>query len=190
MQHKLVDLSAFYTNGLDDEMHHKPGNDLSAVPHGINEFAGTVFKVGGVLQLSGSVSKEKSGLDFAPQVTGIGIYRSGSQVHFLHGASWHGEDGLTIGEYRIHYADGGYETIPIRYGRDVVDWWFMPGDTPPTDSRIAWSGQNERTRNLDSTVQFYASTWVSPRPHAHMTELDFISAGVESAPFLMAVTVE
>jgi hypothetical protein len=190
MNGKFVDLSNYYNSSLDDEIHHKPGNDLKSVPHGISEFAGTLFNVNGIIQLSGSISKEKTGNDYPAKVTGIAVNQIGERLHFLHCASWHEKSGTKIGEYRIQYANDVTITIPIVYGEHAIDWWVLPGDASPTAVLVAWKGDNERTRNLGYSLQFYKYTWINPYPAVEITALDFISDGKESAPFLMAVTVE
>ena len=184
-----VDLTDVYTTTLDSEIHHKPGNHLP-VPPGVGTFAGTTFDVGGLIQLSGSISKEKTTLDFPSSVTDIPVHAIGTAVHFPHGSSWHDKAGTTVGEYRLHYADGLVTVIPIVYGGSVVDWWFMDGDALPTDAEVAWKGDNDRTRGLGHTIQVYAYTWANPRVDVEIVSMDFVSAGQESAPFLMAVTVD
>jgi hypothetical protein len=187
---KYIDLSAYYNSTLDDEIHHKPGNDLKAVPHGVSEFAGTFFNVNGIIQLSGSISKEKTGCDYPAAVSGIGIKCTGEKIHLLHGASWHDKQGTKIGEYRVQYRSRQPETIPVIYGVHVIDWWVLPGDASPTAVAVAWRGNNERTRNLGYCLQFYKFTWVNPHPMDEIMTMDFSSDGKESAPFLMAITVE
>jgi hypothetical protein len=39
-------------------------------------------------------------------------------------------------------------------------------------------------------IQLYKFTWINSFPEVEITEMDFVSDGRESAPFLMAVTVE
>jgi hypothetical protein len=187
---KHVDLSKYYNYSLDDEIHHKPGNDLKAVPHGISEFTGTLFNVNGIIQLSGSISKEKTGNEYPAEVLNIGVDYSGNKIHFLHCASWHDKNGTKIGEYRIHYKNQPREIIPIIYGVHTADWWVLPGDASPTAVDTAWNGENDRTRNLGYSLRFYKYTWGNPFPMVAIKSLDFISDGKESAPFLMAVTVE
>jgi hypothetical protein len=80
---KFVDLSNFYNISLDEEIHHKPGNDLKSVPHGISEFAGTLFNLKGIIQLSGRISKEKTGYDYPAEVKGIIVNQKGEKLHFL-----------------------------------------------------------------------------------------------------------
>jgi hypothetical protein len=185
-----VDLSAYYTYSLDSEIHHKPGNDLAAVPHGTHGFAGTVFLVEGLIQLSGSISVEKTGETFPDQVRGIVVGLRGKELHFLQSSSWHDAVGSVIGEYVVHYADGQSATIPIVYGHSVVDWWFMDSDPLPTDAVVAWKGDNERTEGLGHSIQLYKFTWTNPRPDVSIQTIDFVSRGQESAPFLMAISVE
>lgn len=187
---KTIDLSGFYTNSLDDEIHHKPGNDLKAVPHGVSEFAGTTFDVNGLIQLSGSISKEKTGQDYPHSVTGIQVHAKGRAIHFLQCSSWHDVAGAKIGEYRVRYAGGYVETIAIVYQGSVVDWWYMAGAALPADAQVAWTGDNDRTRGLGHSIQLYKYSWSNPRPDIEIEEIDFVSAGKESAPFLMAITVE
>jgi hypothetical protein len=190
MSSNLVDLSNYFNALLDDEIHHKPGNDLKFVPHGIFEVAGTLFDIKGMIQLYGSISKEKTGLDYPPEIIGIKVNHKGSKLQFLQCASWHEQGNAKIGEYRIHYSNNHIEIIPIVYEGNVVDWWFLPGDKTPVDSIIAFTGENERTKNLGYFIQLYKFTWSNPFPDVEITEMDFVSDGKESAPFLMAVTVE
>jgi hypothetical protein len=188
---KFVDLSNFYNHVLDDDIHYKPGNDLKAVPHGVHEFAGVPFDVNGLIQLSGSISKEKTKHDYPPAVKDIPVNLRGEKVHFLQCASWHDQPEVKIGEYRLHYATGHTEIIPIIYQVNVFDWWVLPDDSPDVSgAEIAWKGDNERTRDLDYFIQFYKYTWNNPLPGVEITSIDFISDGQESAPFLMAITVE
>jgi hypothetical protein len=187
---RFVDLDQYFNTSLDEEIHHKPGNDLKTVPHGICAFAGIPFDSKGIIQLSGSISKEKTGYDFPVEVSGIPVNQNGAKLHFLQGSSWHDQKGVKVGEYRIHYANGHTEIIPIVYQMNVADWWFLPGDQLPVEAQVAWTGDNARTRNLGYSIQFYKYTWINPFPMLVIKGIDFVSEGKESAPFLMAVTIE
>jgi hypothetical protein len=187
---KFVDLGRYFTTSLDEEIHHKPGNDLKTVPHGICVFAGTLFDSKGIIQLAGSISKEKTGYDFPAEVSGIPVNQKGAKLHFLQCSSWHGQEDEKVGEYQIHFANGHTEIIPIVYQVNVVDWWLLPGDKLPVAAEVAWKGDNERTRKLGYSIQFYKYTWTNPFPTIEIKEFDFVSDGKESAPFLMAVTLE
>ena len=182
----LLELSPFCTYSLDDDIHHKPGNDLRTAPHGLCILADIPFQIDGFIQLSGKVSHEKTGQSFPESVVGIPVGATSKRMHFLQSSSWRGAEGSVIGTYRVHYADGDVATIPIVYGHSVVDWWFTKGDPLPTHAPIAWNGANERTEDLGHLIQLYAFSWVNPRPDEPIATLDFVSLGEESAPVLMA----
>jgi hypothetical protein len=188
MKTQTIDLSKHYNSSLDENIHDKPGNDLKAVPHGLCELAGVPFDIGGLIQLSGNISKEKAGIDYPNQIEGIVINQKAEKLQFLHCASWHDVAGTKIGEYRIHYENNHAEIIPIVYQKDVVDWWLTSEDVSPTESKMAWRGSNERTRGRGYSIQLYQSTWINPFPEIEITTMDFISDGKDSAPFLMALT--
>jgi hypothetical protein len=190
MEVKIVDLSRYFNALVDDEIHHKPGNNLKNMPHGISELAGTTFDVKGVIQLSGSISKKMTGHDYPEHIKGIKINQKGNTLHFLQSASWHDKANTKIGEYQVHYKNGQKEIIPIIYQQHVVDWWFEPGDQVPTHAEIAWKGDNDRTRGQGYTIQIYKYTWKNPKPNEEIQEIEFLSDGKESAPFLMAITIE
>jgi hypothetical protein len=152
--------------------------------------ADVAFQVDGLIQLSGKTSHKKTGESYPESALGIPVGAASKRMQFLQSSSWRGADGSVVGEYRVHYADGDVATIPIVYGHSVVDWWFAKGDPLPTGAAIAWNGANERTEAVGHLIQLYAFTWINPRPDVAIASLDFVSLGEESAPFLMAVTLD
>ena len=185
----MVDLSDYYNTSLDDRVHAKPGNDLSSLPKGVQEFGGTPFDVRGLIQLAGSRSVEITGVIYPEAVRGIKVYRKGQHVHFFHSAAWHAEAGTVIGEYAIHYADGQTKTIPIVYQQNVIDWWEGPDAEPPSAAEVVWEGGNDRTLGMGLSIQLCKYTWQNPLPDVEIETIDLVSASVESAPFLIAITV-
>jgi hypothetical protein len=147
---------------------------------------GQVFDVRGIVQLSGS-ELEKVGGQFPQQITGIKINQTCRQLHFLQAAGWRSTDGATIGNYRVHYADGQVLGIPIVYGADVRDW-NTDGDRAEkvTRSTVAWSGFN----HAQVVVRLFKTTWVNPLPETEIVSLDYVSTMAAAAPFLLAVTAE
>jgi hypothetical protein len=186
----LLELTPFCTYSLDEDIHGKPGNDLRTAPHGLCILADVPFQVDGLIQLSGKVLHEKTGKTFPASALGIPVGAMSRRVHFLQSASWHDATGSVIGEYRVNYADGDAAAIPIVYGHSAVDWWFVAGDPLPTNAAIAWNGANECTEKMGHLIQLYAFTWINPRPDAIIATIDFVSLGKDSAPFLMAVTLD
>jgi type II secretory pathway pseudopilin PulG len=187
----LIDLSEYFNAALAQTWH--PGtfptyytNTLEELPPGLLQLGGQVFDVRGIVQLSGSELK-KAGGQYPQQITGIKINQTCRQLHFLQAAGWRSTDGTTIGTYRLHYADGQVQDIPIVYGADVRDWNM---DSDPsgklTRSTVAWSGFN----SARVVVRLYKTTWVNPLPETEIVSLDYVSAMTPSAPFLLAVTAE
>ena len=91
-----------------------------------------------------------------------------------------------------HYATGE-EASPILYGQDVRDWWWRPESAQePTSarSRVVWTGSNPIARDKGYKLRLYLTTIENPRPQDMVRSLDYVSAMIESAPFLIALTVE
>ncbi|MHB1156130.1 MAG: LamG domain-containing protein [Phycisphaerales bacterium] len=44
-------------------------------------------------------------------------------LFFAHSGNWIGRNDETIAEYRIRYADGTREAIPVVTGQNIADWW-------------------------------------------------------------------
>ncbi len=104
------------------------------MPQGLTAFAGFPFTVSGLVQLSGTISKEWTTINYPSELLRIPVNAAGSYGHFLQCGSWHCNHGALVGEYRVHCADARLDTIPIAYGHIPIDWWSMDGDRLPTDA--------------------------------------------------------
>ncbi len=186
----MVDLADHYLNALDDEIHNKPGNTLSALPMGVQTFAGTAFDVRGVIQLAGKDSLEITHVVYPEAVRGIAVHVKGEELHVLHAAAWAPEDGqLEIGAYVLHYANGASRNIPITYHTTTSDWWAQPADPTPSDAPVAWEGSNPRVEDMGFVLRLFKFSCPNPLPGIEIESLDFVSHLVHSAPMLLAVTV-
>jgi len=78
--------------------------------------------------------------------------------------------------------------LPIIYGQQVRDW-FANSSSQPLDknSVVAWS--IKPPRDADNKTLF-KSTWENPLPDGEIKNIDYISAGSDAAPFLIAITAE
>lgn len=188
--HDMIDLTDYYTASLEEDWLGKPGASLASLPKGIQVFARAAFDVRGLVQLAGKGLTKDSGIDFPQAVMGIKVKYKGRKLHFLHGSAWGTEEDAKIGEYVLHYVDGQTETIPIVYQRHVRDWWIQEADPRPTDADIAWTGESGASSNLGHSVQLYRYTANNPFPDNEIETIDFVSATTESAPFLIALTIE
>ncbi|MBN2390600.1 MAG: hypothetical protein JXR84_07750 [Anaerolineae bacterium] len=186
----MVDLTAYYTNALDEDWLGKSGASLAALPKSIQVFAEAAFDVRGLIQLAGKGTEAETGRAFPPSVKGIKVNYKGKKLHFLHGTAWQAEEDTKVGEYILHYANGQTKYIPLIYQRHLKDWWVQEGDPIPTDTEIAWTGENEAAHKLGYKIHLYRYTINNPFPNEEIVTLDFVSTMTESAPFLIALTVE
>ena len=102
------------------------------------------------------------------------------------------KDGDEIARLVWHY-DSGEEASPVFYGQDVREWWWRPeqADGPTSSrSRVVWTGSNPVASDKGCQLRLYLTTIENPRPQEVVQSLDYVSAMSESAPFLIAITVE
>jgi hypothetical protein len=193
---QLVDLSGKYNSRL-DEFWQPDGtpevlqqNHLGAMPSGFQHLGTADFDVRGVIQL-GSTRLAGEGGDLPKEVKDIQVKQKGQRIHFLHGTQWRVADGTRIGSYVLYYAGGTRAELPIVYGQQVRDWWTT--GTEESDAkiaRVAWKGSNTATERQKSSLRIFDSTCPNPHPDQTIQSVDFVSAMTDSAPFLIAITLE
>jgi hypothetical protein len=176
---------------------------------GLVELGGVEFDVRGVIQLRRAEplggAWELPTLDDAVRVDGIPIQKEPTRLHLLLGTvqgrdTVQGErvaqgeaEGTGIGRLLLHYADGETRPLDIVYGRDVRDWWYDPAkaDAETTDrAKVVWTGINPVANEYGRRLRLYLNTRQNPRPGVKISTFDFVSTLSNSAPFLIAVTVE
>ncbi|MBI2927781.1 MAG: AAA-like domain-containing protein [Verrucomicrobia bacterium] len=191
-----LDLTAFYNAALTETWHPSAsgtaaaGNDLAALPRGLQMFGGRQFDTRGVIQLSGRQLEAVGGV-FPAEVKGIKVGQRCRAIHFLHGTGWRVENGTPVALFVVRYADGRLQAIPILYGRDVRDWWAQADETVDSPGPVvAWTGANAATAAAGRALRIYQTTWPNPFPDVEVASLDFFSTMSESAPFVIAITVE
>jgi hypothetical protein len=183
----MIDLTGFYTRSLNDDLLGKPGTNLSSIPQGMQIFAQSAFDVRGIIQLAG---KTETGNSIPKEVKGIVIKNSGNSLCFLQGSVGTVNEDTKIGEYVLHYVNGKTASIPIIYQRNVSDWFYNDGDKIPTNALIAWTAENEASKKSGSKIQLYKYTVNNPFPNTEIETIDFISTMTESAPFLIAISMD
>ncbi len=185
----LVDLTSFYNIALRETIHDKPGNDLSEFPSGIQNFGGTEFDVRGIIQLSSSISEEKTKVVYPYRVKGIPVNKNVEGLSFIQSSAWDSEKGSLVAYYRVNYSDDTTIDIPIKFQVNVEDWWVMPNSIMPTEAEIAWKGENSRTINLNYSLQLYKYVWQNPNPLKEIVSIDFVSTNERTGAMLFAITV-
>ena len=176
----LVDLSDFYTSSLMDTWTGDPILSMSSFPVGVHAYHRAAYDVRGLIQLAG-VHTKKTGFDYPTEIKGIPVNHIADKIDFLHGAVGKAAEGTIIGIYTLHYENGSTYDIPIEYGRDVRDMLQLDG-----------VGQLISANTIDagSGISLYGYTVNNPLKDQLITYVDFTSKISESAPFLVAMTME
>jgi len=187
-----IDLSALYNCALNENWLPTTGlenldQNLASFPAGLRTLGGVRFDARGVIQLGWSAPGQSQ---FPTQVR-IPIGHPFHRLHVLHAVARSGENGALIGRYRLHYADGQELDLDIRYNRDLSDWWDDGSQGCYSQfSEVAWRGPRSGTAPASESVRLFRTTCANPRPEAMVAHIDYISSLTQSAPFLLAVTVD
>ena len=195
-----IDLSACYNAALNETWQPVVGFDqadlnLAGLPRGLRDFGDVTFDVRGLIQLCRSAADWQWEWQTYPDQVRIPVGRSFNRLHALHGAAYSDRDGTRIGAYRLRYGDGSEHALDIVYAHDLADW-VGPAGAPLGQANdpvvLAWRGENpalppgEASRSL----RLFRRTYQNPRPELEVVSIDFVSAVSQSAPFLVALTVE
>ncbi len=190
---ELLDLTHFYNAMLTQTWHGNNadiGNDLAALPTGLQTFGDVKFDIRGIVQLK---SKSNSSTNYPSEIKGIQVQQKCRCIHFLHAAAFGkvADEGQQLGSYIIHYATNQMRLeLPIVYGQAVRDWHTMPGEAPAKDLKVVWTGENTVSRAAGQSLRLFLTTWTNVVPGFPIESIDFVSSMATPAPFLIAITVE
>ena len=188
---ELLDLTPFYNAGLNESWHGSKGNDLAALPKGLQTFSGVDFDVRGIVQLG---SKSPSATNYPAVIDGILVKQKCQRLHFLHAAGFGvpGDEGKQIGTYVVHFATNEMRLeIPIRYGHEVRNWHAIAGEpAAPGELKVTWKGENAQSKSVGRSIRLFLTTWTNVAPGLEIESIDFVSGMTVPAPFLIAITVE
>jgi hypothetical protein len=120
------------------------------------------------------------------QCAGIPVNQRCHRLHFLHTTDLPEDNGVKVGVYRIHYADGQDHEIPIIYGRDVLAWLDDSGATNVPALTPVW----QVTKPPGVTRRLFQTTWTNPRSNTQIKTIDFVSAMSKAGPILVAITAD
>jgi hypothetical protein len=158
------------------ESYGNEGNNLAALPTGEQTFAGARFKIGeGLIQLSGLETPDKP-----EKAEGIKVNTTFSRLYLLHATHWGAKGDAIVGYYTVNYDDKSQETIPVVYGKDVLDWWYTGDSKEPTRAKVAWRGDNDDAKNNGAKIRLYLSTWKNPEPARKVVSIDFASTNSDA----------
>lgn len=190
---QLLDLSAFYNAMLTQTWHGRGGNgnDLSALPSGLQTFGGIDFDVRGIVQLKG---KSDSVTNFPAEIKGIGVRQKCRHLYFLHaaGVGHPADEGKQLGAYVVHYGTQQMRVdIPIVYGKAMRDWHTSSNEgSLGEDLKVVWTGQNAVSSRAGQSIRLFMTVWTNPVPDFEIESLDLVSSMASAAPFLIAITAD
>jgi hypothetical protein len=184
----FLDLQDKANHKLKEEFHGRSdGNTLESLKPGEHTLAGVKFKIGEKFLQLGSTNLP----EMPEKIEGIKVEQKFTKLHILHATGWNVDDDATIGEYTITWDDETSITIPIRYGKDVLDWWADDTTPEPTEAKVAWKGENEATKKAKKKIRLYLTTWENPKPEKKVAKIDFTTTKqTMAAPFCVAMTLE
>ncbi len=116
--------------------------------------------------------------------TGIPVGRKADVFWFAHAAGWapkSKDPTPVVARYVFHYADGSTAEFPVRWHRDISDWYHP---APVANAQVAWTGRNRVT----SPVGFYVTEWKNPHPDRVVSSLDIIGALETTQIMVLGVT--
>ncbi len=149
-----VDLSGAATLGFADEVagdgrggwtDQGPENDLGMLRPGRLPVGGSAFEILDPAK-NGGRSAVVLGRAF-PKERSAGVEGAGGHLYLLHADGW--PAGEELGEIEVLYRDGSKETVEVRHGRDVGNWW-MPVHL--ANAVMVWDAENR-----SNYVGLYAS---------------------------------
>lgn len=190
---ELIDLTTFYNAMLTETWHGRGGNgnDLSALPEGVQTFGGQQFDVRGIVQLKG---KADSVTNFPAEVRGIKVHQKCRHLYFLHsaGVGRPADEGKQVGTYVVHYASQQMRVdIPIIYGQAMRDWHTSANEGALGDTlKVVWKGQNAVSTRAGQSIRLFMTTWTNPVPDFEVESLDLEGNMANPGPFIIAVTAD
>jgi hypothetical protein len=159
---------------------------LSALPAGLQTFAGVSFDVRGFVQLRGVAPDS----ELYPDRRVIPVKRIFQRLHALHGTTWFERPGCPIGALVLHYANSEAAELPIVFGEHLKgeDPRGTAGSECP-NGQLVW-GAAPAADPADRRARLYVTTFVNPNPALEVVRIDYVSKVTRCGPLLVALTVE
>ncbi len=166
------------------------GGQLHALPTGAQEFDGVTFDVRGVIQLA---SDQPAARLFPRAVPAIPIHQKCRRLHLLHGTIGPAPAGAEVARLVLHYPGSARaQLLSIRYGEHVVQSWTPVAFASllPSHARLAWEKSGVGSDPSRTISRLYHMSAENPLPELSVQTVDYVSALTNSAPFVLAITLE
>ena len=184
---RTVDLTSAVTRSLSDPdekgwIGRGPNIDLSSLPVGSTRLGGYAFNVSGAVMLKGA----RAGANTLPETVTLEIGSTAASIAFLQTSGWLSpltSPRTKIGAYKINYSDGTSATQALEYGRQITAWTDTVIKTLTLEP--VWRGRTKE--NLEVGVSVFV--WQNPNPAKTIQSIEFSSAGLQSNPVLIGMTL-
>ncbi|HAB18295.1 MAG TPA: protein kinase [Verrucomicrobiota bacterium] len=182
-----VNLDQYFNESL-DENHDDPGNTWASVPHGQQTFNGVSFDVRAMVKADGWRDANEP----VAKILGIPVGFACRRLHFLHFGGTGLPDGLPMGKYVMHFANGETRELPLILEQNIGATW-VPTWRPQTlnpECRVAWQGSNPSSKAHDHAIWLYCTTWENPMPEIPIESIDLLTFPPRTFVNLIAITGE
>ena len=157
--------------------------DVSSAPTGDVRLGPDMFRFAAstsgpsAIRLSSALDSERA----YPKQVEIPVGRAAKSLLFVHAALWTDRGGRRIGAYRVHYADGTSEEVPLTYASNIASWIDQRA---VSGAARAWGG---RTRGGQRVV-LYRFQWDNPHPEREIRSIEAVSDRTEAGLAVLAIS--
>ena len=166
-----------------------PASDAwASVPQGRQVFDQVPFDVLSKVQLAGNTDS-RDGRLYVARSLGLPVSQRLVRLHLLHAANIPGIPGQPLVALRLHYADGGTQTLFITYGVHVKNYYEDKEPDAVTDaaSKMVWKAP--RPRKANAFLRLYQTAFTL-RADAVLESIDAYSLFGKSSLGIFAMTGE
>jgi len=153
-------------------------NSVPGMPTGRRVLEGIPFDIAATAGQQVIVLRGQSREAF-PTRAEVKVDKRGKALYFLHAAAWASG---RVGSYTVVYADGQQQTIELRGGVEVFDWWS------PGRSKVAipgWLGKNP----VHTPIGLTLFAWQNPRPAVAIAKIVAETSGKDAFLMLAGLTL-
>jgi hypothetical protein len=132
----------------------------------------------------------------AAQIKDIPVNRKAEAMAFLHTFNPGKNDlekGKMLFHYRINYADGSSENIPVRLEEEIDSWISTDGELKNLENaKLAWNNMAiEKRYDGKWQLRLYSMEWENPQPDKEISTIDIIkdSEFLDGAPAVFAISL-
>jgi len=200
----MLDLRSWYNARFEDpwvngepEMERlRPDQELGS---GVITNRGVAFDAAGIIQLNGKVGTNGTWdaydrLAYPKAVRSININRAFRVMHVLGGVQFADPRGVGVATIQIYRTGSLPETWSWRYGVDVLNYRFTPGQAEPRleSAAVAWTGEfaGLEAQERREKPRLFHLRYVTANPDTVVDHLDFLAGEGVSSPFIVAITLE